>query len=90
MNLRYKIEYVYDYANNSVVIIISSPWLQKEYPCNNINNAPAVLGHALVDFNELHQYKIEELKNEEIIEEAKSKKSGGKEFKGKQAESNSR
>lgn len=81
MRLRYKIEYVYEYAKNSVMIILTSPYFTKEYRCANIGNLPAVLNSAIGDFNELHKFKIEELENEEAAEKAKQDQANGKKYK---------
>lgn len=83
MQLRYKIEYYYDYADNSVIVILSSPYMQKEYKCPSISNVAAVMNAAITDFNEMHQHKIEELKNEEAYEKAKDKRVETEKAKGR-------
>ena len=73
MKLRYKIFYDYDYTLNAVVITLGSKWQEKEYTCQNLQNMAAVLGHALIDFNELHKDEIEELENYDKIQEAQKR-----------------
>lgn len=89
MQLRYIIKYAYDYPTNCVIIVLTSPYMTKEYPVSSMGNMAAVLNQAIEDFNELHKAIIEELKNEEIIEKARKAKSSSQKSKQEQAEGGS-
>lgn len=65
MKLQYGINTIYDYESKSCVIILSSEYLEKEYPCSSIANLSAMLGVAIEDFNKQHAEKIQELDDEE-------------------------
>lgn len=82
MNLKYRITYSYDYGTNSTIITLHSPYFQKDYPVTNLQNLTAALGHAILDFNETHKLKIEELEEDEKVKKYLEKKSGSKKPEG--------